>query len=502
MHRLQQYSTPLWFTITIIGLIALRCFHFDAYIDGPHTWRQCDTANYIWAFYQDGINLLAPSVCWMGGHKTLILEFPLPEAVVAIFYQLFSPDLIWARIVFTLFFLGAVRYLYLVVKQLVNVEVARVATVIYMALPLSIFYSRAIHIDFSAVFFAHAMLYYYLQGIAQASFKKVVWGSIFGVLAFATKAPYAFFFALPLLYWIFTHQRWRFFVKALPLFALPVLTLVWWAWHTQQVNAAAPDWEFIPGYRKFTDNSGWYFGYWGQRFEIPHWITLRDRLVFEVVGIPGLVLMLVGLVWRTTKKATIFAVLWLVGVVAYVLIFFNLNVIHNYYQIPLLAPAALFIAIAIVRLFNWLKNKHAMAGYAAAVVLTGSVVGTNIYYTETTYYRPLMDQVWAGEQIGAHTQPDDLIVVSFGGFDCRSPHLLYRARRNGWSITERDLTPQLIYRLMEEGANYVATLRPSPPAGELEQFLSVFPGKELPYGDQGWKVYLYELSYDHIRAPE
>ncbi len=76
------------FVLCLMLLIALRFLHFGTEIDGPHDWRQCDTGWFIWDFYKNGIDLLHPAVCWMGATDTLILEFPLPEALVAIGYHL------------------------------------------------------------------------------------------------------------------------------------------------------------------------------------------------------------------------------------------------------------------------------------------------------------------------------------------------------------------------------------------------------------------------------
>ena len=86
--------------------------HFGTELDAPHDWRQSDTAFYIYDFYKNGIDLLYPAVCWMGASDTVILEFPLPEAIVAIFYQLFSESIPLARFIFLSFFMGAIYYLY------------------------------------------------------------------------------------------------------------------------------------------------------------------------------------------------------------------------------------------------------------------------------------------------------------------------------------------------------------------------------------------------------
>src|SRR5947207_6093573 len=58
---------------------ALRVPHLTGPIDEPHAWRQAETAQYARSFFRDGIDLLHPTVCWLGGHHTLALEFPRSE---------------------------------------------------------------------------------------------------------------------------------------------------------------------------------------------------------------------------------------------------------------------------------------------------------------------------------------------------------------------------------------------------------------------------------------
>ena len=41
------------FLILVILLLSFRFFHFTEEIDGPHDWRQCDTAHYINDFYKN-----------------------------------------------------------------------------------------------------------------------------------------------------------------------------------------------------------------------------------------------------------------------------------------------------------------------------------------------------------------------------------------------------------------------------------------------------------------
>ncbi|MFN8396716.1 MAG: hypothetical protein U0176_18975 [Bacteroidia bacterium] len=84
---------PSWFWLPALLLVGLRFLHMGPELDDPHLWRQSDTANYIRDFYLNGVDLLHPSVCWMGGHKTVIFEFPLPEAIAAWVHKLFGAGL-------------------------------------------------------------------------------------------------------------------------------------------------------------------------------------------------------------------------------------------------------------------------------------------------------------------------------------------------------------------------------------------------------------------------
>lgn len=108
----------VFYYLFIAALIAQRFFHFASVIDEPHAWRQFDTLYYAFDFYKNGFNILKPSVCWLGGYKTLILEFPLISYLIAIFYYVFTPSIFFARLIPLLFYLGSVYFLYRIVRFL------------------------------------------------------------------------------------------------------------------------------------------------------------------------------------------------------------------------------------------------------------------------------------------------------------------------------------------------------------------------------------------------
>ena len=294
MNEIIHLKKQLFYIILIIS-ISIRFFHLGPKLDSPNTWRQSDTANYIWDYYKNGIDLKNPSVCWMGGHKTLILEFPLLEACIAVLYHITGPSHTVARIFFLILFLISCWFLYKIVTIFLTPEEARIAVLFYMFMPLSLFYSRAVHIDYSVIFLTLGMVFFYLEGIRKERTLLIIIGSIFCALAFMTKAPYAILFAIPICWYIIEKKRMPIIFKTSYLFIAPLI--VFWIWqnHVFTTNASAPEWDFVPGYRKFTYNAGWYYGPLEQRFNLDNWRILIERFYKEIAGLVGTILTFIGL---------------------------------------------------------------------------------------------------------------------------------------------------------------------------------------------------------------
>ena len=439
----------------MVLLTAARFYHLTVPIDDPHSWRQADTANYVHDFVLDGIRLLSPTVCWQGNRGTLILEFPFYEAFVAVLYQAFGEHIAIARLVTIGFWLGSLLYLYLIADYLYTRHFARLTAVVYAILPLGLFYSRAIHVDFSAVFAAHAMLYYFLRGTLEERHGFAALGASFGALACVIKVPYAFYLYVPLLYLMVTRRSGRSALPMVPWLLIPFAVFSLWWRYVISVNMAAPDWSFLPGYFKFVRMGHWYFGTVAQRLWLPNWQALGWRVFVEVLTPAGALLAVAGLLARDRDR---FIEFWLLAVVGYVLIFFNVNLEHDYYQLPLLAGFSLLIARGIL----WLTEQTRFApsrGMLQGGIFAAMLVGTA--WAARDFYSIDWLRVVAGQVIEARSTRADLVITSIVDTDPRDPRLLYRARRHGFSVSELDLTPALVARLEQEGARLVAVVRPS-----------------------------------------
>ena len=140
---------------------------------------------------------------------------------------------------------------------------------------------------------------------------QCLWASGLWALAALVKAP-LLITVLPLVAWVLVGETWRsdFGVARrnglrLALVLLPSCVLfAAWRWWSGGLNAAAPDWEFVPSYRKMVDNWGWYFGSWAQRIDTAAWQRLLRALALRLVGPLGTLLMLWAAIcwWRPGRR--------------------------------------------------------------------------------------------------------------------------------------------------------------------------------------------------------
>lgn len=486
--------------IFLLVLIATRAPHMSGPIDEPHSWRQCDTAHYALTFHEEGIDLLHPKVCWMGKHEVLILEFPFPEMLMALAYDLFGVNLLYARILTLLAFALSAMFLYLIVRYLYDDLVAAVATIVYCLLPISLFYSRALHIDFYAVSMAHAMFYFFLRGYEEDSPKFLAAGIVTGSLGFLIKGPYVFYFALPLTVFVLTRLKKRQAIQLVLAFAVCLLVFAAWRWHVNRVNGMAPDWHFIPGYSKFVDMWGRYFGPLAWRWDMESWQRLIPRFKNDVTSLTGLILLHLGFVgshfarkWYGTRAVSVMRT-WLLAVLGYLLLFFSLNVWHNYYQIPFAGIFAVFIALGLVVLGRLLGRWVGAWGWIVPAALLALLAFNAISIAEANYYGLDGTRIEAGAVIAANTDEESVIITApdVRATNFEDPRLLHRAQRRGWSISRSYVSEEIVRRLArDEGATHLAmVVQRSESVGEVFGM----EGRDFLLKQTPWKVVLFDLS--------
>jgi Dolichyl-phosphate-mannose-protein mannosyltransferase len=482
------------FIAAISILILQRFFHLTGAIEEPMAWRQFDTEFFAYDYFKNGIDLFKPSVSWMGAYRTTILEFPLISAVIALFYDLFTPDVLYARIVIFMFYLGSAFYLYRMVLFLYYRSLACFTLLAYLLLPLGIYYSRAVNIDFPVLFFSLSALYYFLKGFDTNRLLYIVIASVLMCLGALVKAPYILILSIPMLYFIIKRNKLRLALKVSPLLLLPALLLYFWQTYAVSMNAAAPEWGFIPGYFKFTDMSSWYFGSISDRFVPGNWEVLIMRFGASGITFAGLPLLVIGVIAKLNhgyKKN--FIAYYSIGIILYLLVFFKLNVIHDYYQVPLLVVTSFFIAAGIDSFYRRLETGRAIKrNFIIAFVLVVLMIN-GIWFTERWYYRPDNTRHLAADFIRSNTNENDLVITSIDLTDPRDPRILAPAHRYGWSIRKSDLNPDLIEKLRTEGAKYLSLTEKISDESTAD-FLKNYPFKEFFHSDYKNRTVIYKLN--------
>ena len=230
---------------------------------------------------------------------------------------------VYMRIIAFLFFSASAVYLFKIVKLLFHERLAYFVFVVYLMLPLGLYYSIALQIDFAVVFFMIAMLYYYTLGYNNNNVKLIWLGTFFGILAYLIKIPYVMIIYFPLLYFVIKNKHFKYFLKTIHIIIFPFIIFILWQFYTIKTNSNAPDWYFIPGYFKFNNMSEWYFGSISDRLIFANWKVLFDRVFENITMYLGIVLFIIGLLIRNKTVNKAYFNYYALGSIIYLIIFFN-----------------------------------------------------------------------------------------------------------------------------------------------------------------------------------
>jgi hypothetical protein len=185
---------------------------------------------------------------------------------------------------------------------------------------------------------------------------------------------------------------------------------------------------------------------------------------------------------------------WILGVALYVAVFFNLNVIHDYYQLPLLAPIAVAIAVGLVTLGNGVGRRPSRTwAWAAGALLALLVIQALV--PSRDFYQIDVPGIEAASIVSRETPPGSLVVaasVESGRAD--DPRLLYRAGRYGWSVAVSGLSPEVVEMFRRLGASHLIVVFQRRPWVGLVALAARYPARRFRLSAPGWEVLLFDLG--------
>jgi len=193
-----NYYLLILAVIVLLGLY-LRIYHIQYPVIGYHNWKSThyltEARNFEReGFFKDGFfvpmrdtmnNYNEPSD---GAHYD---TFPTISIFVALAFKIFGESIIIARLVNIFFSLGAVIYLYFLIKELFNSETLALLTAFLAAInPLFVFFSHNIQVVNPGLFFMIGGAYYYTLWLRKKENWLLYLGTFFIVFSIITKYTY------------------------------------------------------------------------------------------------------------------------------------------------------------------------------------------------------------------------------------------------------------------------------------------------------------------------
>jgi 4-amino-4-deoxy-L-arabinose transferase-like glycosyltransferase len=368
--------------------------------------------------------------------------------------------------------------LYVLGRRVFGEAAGRAAAFLFAISPTAVYFGRAFIVDTPTVFFSVVAVFAFLVYTETNNSRWAIIGGICLALAWMVKLP-AFLTFGPILFiglrargFAIIRDRW--FLGAV---AFAVLTTTLWYWHANNLylrtGLTVGIWRGAGTYPGVLGELAGFtstFTGWSTRELLTSaawWRTLFTRFWIMHLTPAGFVLTAVGCVLAVRVARASVLYVWLAATIAFVLAVGTGNLAHEYYQLPVLAPAALFFGVAAAPMFDgeFLRRRIGVIGplVAALALTTLALISFSESFIVRNFFRPdLLDYtpIHAGAAIDAAMPREaPLIVVEFGSSDnaANAPMLLYHARRKGWSFDLRGLTLEAVQELRHRGARYFAT---------------------------------------------
>lgn len=430
--------------LILAALLILRLYHIGtAPLEIEESWRQADTASIARNFVQYRFNILYPNFNYDGPFPNVpALEFQVTTFAIAIMYSLFGFNYLWARLVPIFFFMLSAIFLYLFSKKYLGQSGAIFSLIIYGALPINVYYSRAIMPEAAGLMFFIGSLYCFDCWISSKKLAILFLSSILTALAIMTK-PMTVFIAIPMLYLLIRQCRWNWLLsKELWVFALLAFGIALTYYY---VSISIADYKFSQGLAQNVLFK-----------KLPAAITdldaynyLGKKLIVLVTPV-GILLALIGLLSFNPQQSVI--LVWLAAMtLELVLVVTSIRMF--YYFIFFSVPCSILIGQGLAYLYGKLQTKAFSLILLMLFLLNSYLIVKPMYTLNTT----METQV---KIVQEYTDKSDLLIL--GSFD---PCLLDLSDRRGWrfnlgvypDLPENDLEELDYY--IRNGAKYFVPIQ-------------------------------------------
>lgn len=414
-----------------------------------HAFRQSQTALTSYWLAVNGFSF-AYETPVAGYPWSIPFEFPLYQYLVSMLALIFNAPIEQVgRLISYLFLLSCIwpvsRILRIVNAPKLTIWVF---SALFLSTPLYIYWGRTFTIETAALSFSIFSLYFGLDIILrQGNKKNIISFLVFSILAILQKSTTEGPVLLYLIFLIFfvnyyRHQIKLEFLKAsfklLPLILIPLLVGLMWAHYTDLVKS-----QNLFGMQLSSGNLIiWNFGSISQKFSLSTWdLIIWKRVIKDNFGSYfGLMLLASTLItYRTSKKYSLVLLSSFILFLLPLIIFTNLNYVHEYYQVVSVIYLIFMGSIIITAcLPQYLKSKIIIP------LLVIPIMALNFYnfynYYGNVLSRPLEQQdvrsvqaYQIGKFINKFT-PENSAIVVFG--QDWSSEIAFNSKRKSFTAPE------------------------------------------------------------------
>jgi hypothetical protein len=343
-------------------------------------WRSSHTLLTSLWFQKEGINLFHYQTPVFGPPWQVPLEFPLYQAVCAVFSNITSIDItLSSRLVsLFIFYLSALLLMLLCLEFLDSKPLCLIILTVYLWLPFNIRYSTEILPDYFSVVLAFGYLYWIYRWLKAPRnilpFLLAVISGCLGAMVKITTMPIIMIPAVLITLegmrgWginireLFSPQKLIAFVKshALSLLflavivILPLLSAVLWVKFEDGVKQA----NAYTAWLTSANSSDWWYGTWAQKLSYAEWsgkftnmynyFLFGPIFLFPILGI--------GVLYKLPPKSRCVFGSALAGTLLTIFIFFNLY-FHEYYYIAVAAFMSILIGFGVYAFYKFIVQKN------------------------------------------------------------------------------------------------------------------------------------------------
>jgi hypothetical protein len=477
-----------WLLLILALGLALRCLYFTAPYGDAHRWRQIENLSVAWIFEAGSLNPFYPQAIWGGLRDGYVeMEFPLVPFVLAVAWRLFGESDAFGRLIGIASSLVLIAAIYELGRELFGRAVGRGAALLLAISPSAVFFGRVPMTDTPMIACSTLAILGYAKYFANGSTRWAAIAAASAAVAWLSKIPSVLILG-PIAILALQARGWRFWRDRTFMIGLAVAALVTAAWY---VHA----WQLY-------ERTGWTVGIWRPFGQYPgtiaarsgpagafslwssaellknseFWWRLLDRTWYIHLTPIGLAGVLFGLLRACRLRRGLVALTWFAAAVSFVIVVGHGNFWHEYYQLPVIPPAALLFGLAAAPVFGARVKDDGLGGdrqpqprawqdwldgIAKPLIVVGLAV-LSFYFSGIirNFFRPdTVDllSVEAGPAMGNHIPPGDGVIVVEYEQGTNSPVLLYFLRHRGWSFDMKTITPAVIEYLKTQGATHFAT---------------------------------------------